>query len=247
MFKILCSDINIFKASFEAVCKIVNEVQMEIDSDGIRLNAIDPSHVTFVHLNIDEYEFDRYECAKPLKICFDTNEFLKYLKRIGKDSLMELSADANYLIIRAEGTTNETFKLKLIEIDDSIPPIPTIEYPNTFKVPTTLFKEIIKDISEFSQKIKITNKENDIKFIAYGDFADAEIQYTSTDTVNDNLPENCSAVYDVVKIEPMLKADKFAKTTSISWGNDMPIFIEMKSENEKQELSFLLAPRIEVE
>lgn len=241
--KIICSDINILKSSFEAISKIVLEVSMEIDSDGLRVNAIDPSHVTFVHLDINEYEFDVFECETPRKICFVTDEFLKYLKRTSKDSVLELSVDGNYLMMRSEGATNKTFKLKLLEDEILVPDLPGIDYPISIDMPTKIFKEVCSDISEFSPKVQISNKGNLIDFVAYGDFTDAEIEYV----YQNDYKEQYSSVYDMEKIKDMLKADKFAKTTYLSWGNDMPLLVEMKSENGNQCLEFLLAPRIEEE
>ena len=239
--RIVCSDLNIFKSSFEAISKIVNEIEMEVDSDGIRVNAIDPSHVTFVHLDINESEFDIFECEKPQKICFTTDEFLKYLKRMNKDSLLELSIDENYLIIHSEGATNKTFKQKLIEIDNSVPDLPKIEFPISVGIETKLFKEICKDIDGFSQKVQISNEGNCIKFIAYGDYTDAEVEYVYQNDITNTF----SSVYDLEKIMVMLKADKFAKETVISWGETMPLLVDMKSGDGNQTLTFMLAPRIE--
>ena len=239
--RIVCSDINIFKSSFEAISKIVNEIQMEIDSDGLRVNAIDPSHTTFVNLDIKEIEFDIFECEKPRSIFFNTDEFLKYLKRINKDSLLEIKVDENYLIIHSEGSTNKTFKLKLMENDYTVPSLPQIDYEMEFEISTKLFKEICNDIVEFSPRMKISNDGNFIRFIAFGDFTDAEIEYIYQNKVT----EKYSAVYDMNKIKDMMKADKFATKTYIHYGNDMPVLIEMKSENENQCLNFILAPRIE--
>lgn len=241
--RLVCSDINIFKSSFEALSKIVNEIRMEVDSDGLRVNAIDSSHVTFVHLGINEYEFDVYECEKPRKITFVADEFLKYLKRVGKDSILELKVDDTYLTIHAEGNTNKTFKMKLMENDSEVPDIPEIDYPINIELDSKTFKEICSDIVEFSQKIKISNHDNYIKFEAFGDFTDAEIEYV----YQNSYKETYTSIYDLEKIKLMLKAEKFAPKTRLSWGNDMPLLVEMRSENENQNLSFLLAPRIEEE
>lgn len=239
--RIVCSDTGIFKSSFEAISKIVNEVQMEIDSKGVRVDAIDSSHVTFVHLDIDEYEFDVFDCDKPERIYFDSGEFLKYLKRVNKDSILELSIDGPYLIIHSEGVTTKKFKLKLLDVENPVPSLPEIEYQISIEMPTKLFKEICGDIVDFSQKLKIKNEGNIIKFESFGAFVDSEIEYI----YQNDISESYSSVYDIYKIKDIMKADKFASNINISFGNDMPILFEMKNENEKQKLDFILAPRIE--
>lgn len=243
MFRIVCSDINLFKSAFGAIANIVNEVEMEIDSDGIRLNAIDGSHVTFVHLNIDEPSFDLYECDKPHKIRFDTDEFLKFIKRANKDSILELSIDSNNLVIRFEGLTNKTFKLRLMDVESDVPPMPDIEYPVRLALETKLFKEIVTDIDNFSQKLEIHNDNEKVLFTAMGDFCDAEIEWEH----GQNIRESCKSIYDLSKIKEMLKADKFSNNCYLLYGSDMPLRVDLQSPDENEILSFLLAPRIEEE
>ena len=45
MFKAVLSDSNILKTSFDAISSIVDEVQMQADKDGLRLDALDRSHI----------------------------------------------------------------------------------------------------------------------------------------------------------------------------------------------------------
>jgi monomeric archaeal DNA polymerase sliding clamp len=52
MFKAVLSDSNILKTSFDAISSIVDEVQMQADDDGLKLDALDRSHITFVHLEL---------------------------------------------------------------------------------------------------------------------------------------------------------------------------------------------------
>ena len=52
MFKAELSDSSILKTSFDAISSIVDEVQIQTDSEGMRLDALDRSHITFVHLEL---------------------------------------------------------------------------------------------------------------------------------------------------------------------------------------------------
>lgn len=241
MTKITCTDINMFKSSFEAINKIVTEIRMEVDNDGVRVDAIDPLHTTFVHLEIDVQEFESYDCDKPRSINFTTDEFLKYLKRMNKNTELELIIDDHYLTIKGTSNTTKTYKLKLIELDNTIPTLPELDYPMTVDLTTKTFKEICNDITEFSDRLKIYNKENIIHFDAYGAYVDTELEYS----YRNDEQETYTSIYDMEKLGNMLKADKFAQKTRLSFGNNMPILVEMKSQNEKQNLSFILAPRIE--
>lgn len=242
MLRLVSSDTNIFKSSFGAISSIVSIVEMELDSDGIRINAIDSSHITFVHLELEESVFDIYECDKAQRICFDIVEFLTYLKRAGKDTLLEIRVDENHIIVHIEGNTNKTFKLKLLDIENNTPPMPEIDYPVTINIPTKTFKDSISDIHAFTEKVKISNDNNVLKFTALGDFADVEVEWEHNQTITTSAESN----YTLDKIKEMMKADKFSRECAISYGNDMPLMLELSSTPEEK-LSFLLAPRIEEE
>ena len=240
--KLICSDVNLLKAPFEALSNVVTTVRMDVDSDGLRIDAIDSAHIMFVHLDVKPLLFDIYECSKPSKLVFQTDEFLKYLKRVSKDSILELTVDDPYLVLRAEGETNKTFKLKLLDEEDNTPSLPEIEYPMEVCLDTKLFKEIYQDIHPFSQKLAIANEGRTILFKGVSDFSDVCIQYVDADAP---LPrENYSSIFDLDKIGNMLKADKFAHEASLRFGSDIPLLVELK-DDEYRNLSFLLAPRIE--
>lgn len=60
MLKARLSDPDILKSSFDAISGIIDEVQMIAKEDGIYMDAIDRSHITFVHLELKNELFDEY-------------------------------------------------------------------------------------------------------------------------------------------------------------------------------------------
>ena len=61
------------------------------------------------------------------------------------------------------------------------------------------------------------------------------------------MEENVRSIFAIENIKEMLKAEKFADSTFIALGNDMPLTLSLKLLNDEGELTFLLAPRIEEE
>ena len=66
-FKLELSDNKIFKDAFSSIRKIIDEVIIECDSEGIRVNALDRSHITFVNMEFKAELFDEYLCDVPEK------------------------------------------------------------------------------------------------------------------------------------------------------------------------------------
>ena len=243
MFKLVLSDPSIFKTSFDAISSIVDEVQIEVDSDGLRLNAIDRSHITYVHLELKESLFDIYECDKPIKLNLDTEELMKVLKRSKNEDVMEVTVDVGNLILTFEGAVKKTFKVKLIDLEYDTPSQPDIPYDIKIPIPVSILKEAIQDIEIVSDRVSFEVDEDKLTLEAVGDFADAKIEYLHGEKIN----EKARAVYAISNIKEMLKAEKFSDNTYLSIGTDMPLTLYLELLNEEGLLSFLLAPRLEEE
>lgn len=243
MFKAVLSDSNILKTSFDAISSIVDEVQMQADSEGLRLDALDRSHITFVHLELKPGLFDEFAIDEPLKINVDTEELMKVLKRAKSDDIVELSVDEGNLIVIFEGEARRRFKIRLIDIEYEAPSPPDLEYPTEFEVPFILLKNSIQDIEIVSDKIVLTVDADKFIAEAEGEFGDAKIEYLH----GEKIDTNARSIFSLEKIKEMLKADKFSDTISLKLGNDMPLNLSLKMISDEGELSFLLAPRIESE
>lgn len=243
MFKAELSDSNILKTSFDAISSIVDEVQIQTDSEGFRLDALDRSHITFVHLELKASLFDEFVCDEPEKINIDTDELMKVLKRSKSDDRVLMSLDEGNFIITFEGEAKRTFKIRLIDIEYESPTPPQLNHPTNIEVPFSLLKDSIQDMDIFSDKIAL--KVDSDRFIASaeGEFGDANIEYLHGEKVE----EPVKSIFSLEKVREMLKADKFSDFAIISLGNDMPLNLTLKMLSEDGELSFLLAPRIETE
>lgn len=243
MFKAVLSDSNILKTSFDAISSIVDEVQMQADSEGLRLDALDRSHITFVHLELKPGLFDEFIIDEPLKINVDTEELMKVLKRAKSDDIVELSVDEGNLIVIFEGEARRRFKIRLIDIEYEAPSPPDLEYPTEFEVPFILLKNSIQDIEIVSDKIVLTVDADKFIAEAEGEFGDAKIEYLH----GEKIDINAKSIFSLEKIKEMLKADKFSDTILLKLGNDMPLNLSLTMVSDEGELSFLLAPRIESE
>jgi proliferating cell nuclear antigen len=243
MFKAELSDPNILKTSFEAISSIVEEVQIQTDSEGLRLDALDRGHITFVHLNLKASLFDEFVCDDPEKINIDTDEFMKVLKRCKSDDKVYLSLDEGNFILTFEGEAKRTFKIRLIDIEYEAPTPPSLDYVTKIDVPFRLLKDSIQDIDIFSDKIIFAIDEENLKVSAEGEFGDAYIEYIH----GEKITEPVKSIYSLDKIREMLKADKFTEVATVCIGDDMPLTLKLVMDSGEGELSFLLAPRLEAD
>jgi len=243
MFKAELSNPNILKTSFDAISSIVDEVQIQTDGEGFRLDALDRSHITFVHLELENSLFEEFVCDEPEKINIDTDELMKVLKRSKANDRVIMSLDEGNFILTFEGEAKRTFKIRLIDIDYDSPTPPELKYPTEFEVPFSLLKDSIQDMDIFSDKLTLMVDSEKFMASASGEFGDANIEYIH----GEKIDTDAKSVFSLEKIREMLKADKFSEVATIYLGNDMPLTLTLKRVTGDGKLSFLLAPRIENE
>jgi proliferating cell nuclear antigen len=243
MFKAELSDSSILKTSFDAISSIVDEVQIQTDSEGFRLDALDRSHITFVHLELKSSLFDEFICDEPEKINIDTDEFMKVLKRSKSTDRVIMSLDEGNFIITFEGEAKRTFKIRLIDIEYESPTPPQLNSPTKFEIPFNLLKDSIQDMDLFSDKITLMVDSEKFRASAEGEFGDANIEYIH----GEKIDTEAKSVFSLEKIREMLKADKFSEMAIINLGTDIPLYLTLRRVDGEGELSFLLAPRIESE
>ena len=218
-------------------------MQIQTDSEGFRLDALDRSHITFVHLELKSSLFDEYICDEPEKINIDTDELMKVLKRSKANDRVLMSLDEGNLILTFVGEATRTFKIRLIDIEYDSPAPPSLDYPTEFEIPFTLLKDSIQDMDIFSDKITLMVDQENFYASAEGEFGDANIEYLHGEKIDTKV----KSIFSLEKIREMLKADKFSEIATIGLGDDMPLTLTFKRVADDGELSFLLAPRIESE
>lgn len=244
MLKLELLDNKIFKEAFDSISKIVDEVVCDVDSSGFHVTAIDRSHICFVELNLEPSVFEEFECSKPERLCIDTQEFMRILKRAKKNDVLRLGNDEGNLIISFIGDVDRTFKIRLIDMDYESPKAPAIELPCGVNVDSGLIKDAIGDMELFSDKLYFLINPEYFIVNSDGEFGDASFQYLHGEN---GISESVKSSFSINKLKDIFTASKFSDIVNINLGTDMPMIIDFELITGDGDLKFLLAPRIEAE
>ena len=87
MFKCVINDVKQFTSTITVTEKIVEEIRFTADSEGLRYNQLDRSHVSFINMEADTDYFLDYEIDEPETFVVDAQEMVKILKREKKDTI----------------------------------------------------------------------------------------------------------------------------------------------------------------
>lgn len=176
-----------FKAAFEVLKDILNDINIYFDKDGMRILTLDTARVALVDFELQSDNFEEYECGEPVVAGVNVTNMFKLLKTISNtDTLsMELNNRDN-IKITIENSAKKSctkFELKLLDIDEDHIEVPDIPIASVTILPSMDFQRICRDMNNLSSEIEIKRAENRLVISCMGDFANQETELDCVDTV----------------------------------------------------------------
>lgn len=221
------------------ISELVSEVKFKITPDGMGLTALDPANVSMVSFFIPKYAFSHYESNnETLGVSLDSLK--QVLKRCKAGSNLILETEDNLLKIQILDKIKRSFTLSLIDISSEEKEIPNLEFSSKVELDSADFISAIEDCAIVSDACTFSIKNGKFYIEAAGlNSASSEF---SADEVKIEA-ENCRSKYSLEYLQKFMKASKISPKTVVRFSNDYPLRIDYR--NEKVELSFILAPRVE--
>ncbi|MBP2172389.1 DNA polymerase sliding clamp [Methanococcus voltae] len=269
MFKAVC-DAKDFKKIINATSNLVDEICFEVDEEGIKASAMDPSHVALVSLNIPKTVFSEY-----ISGIHDLGIDLEALKKIMARSksndtiIMEYDEEKNKLLTTFKNNVTRNFSMALYDISSNNLKVPDIEYPNKVSIKAGAFVEALKDSELVNDHIILSINSSDNQFVisSKGDLNYSETIFSlsksetevvsseenegaveSEEVINNvmveyKVLENSKSTFNLAYLKDITKSTASEDILDIYLGEDMPVKVEYNIGGAK--LVFLLAPRIE--
>lgn len=251
MFKAKMADAKLLKDMISAIATLIDEATFDINSDGIKLRAMDPSRVAMVDFEWPKTVFDKYSCSGPMKMCINISEMLKLLKRTGKDESVELSLDekTGRLQLTITGNYVRSFNMPTLEAVEEEVPTPKVAFNVKLKVTTDGLSQAIEDANLVSDHVRLEIDKEKMVMRAAGDIMGATIEMKKgSDALLDlEAKEASKATFSLSYLSDIVKAAAAtSEVATIEFSSDMPIRLDFQ-QPEEGKLTFYLAPRIEVE
>jgi len=236
-----------FKACFEVLKDILNDVNMCFTPEGIKITTLDTARAALVDLNLTGENFESYTC-EPIGIIAGiniTNTF-KLLKPITNNDTLSLKIKdkefINFTIENENKKSNTEFKLKLLDIDEDQIEIPEIDIDVTSVLSSIDFQRICRDMTNLATEIKITRDANKLVFSCEGDFANQITEIECMD--NENFTGKLTGLYSLKYLNLFTKATGMCSTVQIMMEKNMRFLILQYNVANLGELRFYLATRL---
>lgn len=225
-----------FRILSESFKSVFTEVSMVFDHDGIKMTTVNKPRTLVTSMQLYADKFQVYKCHEPRTVGFETDNFYKLLKKIGKDDVLTLQVRAdspNELIIIVENSEDDLItrnSLKLLDNDANINIISTLGFPCVLTLPSNLFQKIIRDIGVLESKtVSMTSVGESLIFSSKCKFSSHESTLGNKDndvTIERRGEGIIQGTYLMEHLAILTKCSGLCKTIEMYMRNDYPLMIK---------------------
>ena len=243
-----------FKQVIDALKDILMDVNLEFDETGMKIIAMDTTHVVMVHLKLNADKFEKYFCEKKLFIGINILKLHMLIKTICNGDILTLFVDkeeTNKLGIQIENTNKNlrtTYYLSMLDINALEFHIPPVDFQSIITMPSGDLQKIIRDMSNLSDNIEIRSIENSIYFKCKGDCVQQETVLGTENNQNlvivnnNNTQEIIQGVYNLKYLAMFTKCTNLNNVVEVYLKNNFPIILKY-SVASLGEIKLCLAPQ----
>ena len=225
----------------EVISDLVTEVRIKVNEFGMSITAMDPANVAMIGFKLPKSAFSQFETGNE-SLGINLDSLKQILKRIGAGSSLVLEKKGNMLNIQIHDRIMRHFNLSLIDIESEEKEMPNLEFSSKVELDSIDLIASVEDCGVVSDACTFIIENG--KFIIEAKGLNSARSEFSGDEAKIQA-ENCKSRYSLEYLQKFLKGAKMSDKTTLSFANDHPLRMDIKTES--IELNFILAPRVETE
>lgn len=169
-----------FKTLIESLKDVLLDCAFEFDDAGLKLIALDTSHVVLVHLRLDADKFETYTCLRQLHVGVNMIKLFTLVKTVSNNDTLTLfidETDINHLGIRIESPdTNRrtTYLFNILDLDAVKIDVPSVDFSTSVTMDSGVLLKLVRDMHSHAEKVSISALNNCLYFKCIGDFSTQE-------------------------------------------------------------------------
>ncbi len=247
VLRLTMADAKTLRNILTSLSALVDEACIIADGDGLKVKAMDPSHVAMVDFEWSKSAFEEFEVDKPTTIGLNLEETLKLLRRASDESL-ELNFDESVgkLEVKLSGRYKRRLTIPTLQLTgEEIPPL-KIEFDATAKITSSCLARTVADAATVSDILRFKATADKLIMEASGEFGEimVELDKTSEALLDLQVKQPCSASYSLTFLEDIVKsASNLAGTVNLEFSTDKPL--KLNFEILQGKLVYYIAPYVE--
>ena len=243
-FKATMENSRVIKGIIEAISFLIDETYIYMRPDGMKLNAIDSSHVAMLLAFLPKELFTEYKCEQDAKVGISVADLVKVLRRAKATDEVQLRVEAkdkNTLLLTLKGDkSTRTFKLKSKEIPgydakeegllESFEETLKDKFSASVSFDCAVLDEVVKDASIISDllKVNVNAAEKQLVFNASDESGEVDIQIDleGKGVLAKDVKNDAEGIYSLNFLENIIKVQTFIDHFEIAMGNNIPMKIK---------------------
>ena len=236
----------VLKEVVDVVSTLVDEAKFSVTKKGIEIKVVDPAHVAMIDLSLGKGGFEEYKSSDvELGVDIDKTKEVLRLAKPGDMIEMEHDDDRNRLIFRVG---NITRRMSLVDTTGmSDPKVPNLNLPVKVVVKTEEIRQGIRASESVSDHIALVATSEGFEMISEGDTDSVNLKLSKDLLEELDCKEDTRSLFPLDYFSNIIKTLTTASVITMHMGSDYPVKMEFSIANEKGEVTYLLAPRIESE
>ena len=244
---------NAFRTLIEVLKDVLNDINITFDETGMKIIAMDGSHVALIHMKLYADKFEYFFCEKRTVIGLSMGSWYKLMKTLNNSDTLSMYIDSDnsdelcIKIDNADKNSSTTFKLKLLDIDEEEFNIPDVEINCIITMPSNDFQRMCRDMYNIGDTVELTSDNDGLNFACTGDFACQETYIGETThglTFSKKDSDIISGKFSLKYINLFTKSTNLCNTIELYLKHDYPLVLKYNVAN-LGEIRFCLAPKAE--
>jgi proliferating cell nuclear antigen len=228
-----------FKQVIDAHKEILMDVNLEIDETGIKIVAMDNTHIVLIHLKLDADKFEIYECTKKTYVGINMLRLHALIKTITNNDILSIyikKDDPNHLGITIENNDKNyktNYKLSVLDIDVLNLDIPPVDFHTIINMPSNYLQKIIRDMNNLAEFIEFRNIGDKLILSCKGDFCDQETILGSEKSQSITIKKNSTdeeqeiiqGIFSLKYLSIFTKCTNLSNNVELYLKNNYPIIL----------------------
>ncbi len=241
----------VWKTCVGAMVNLIEEAAFKFAPEGVKMRAMDPSHVALIDFELPAEAFAEYKVKQPVVLGVNLAEMNKIISRAKADDelIFELDQERNRLGVTFKGASTRKLSLPLIDIGEAELPEPKIQFTAKVDVQAGVLQDGLKDAEVVGDSVRFEINDGGFFIAAESDRGTAELKLAKGDKglLELNVDQPARAAFNTKYLSDMTRSASSSDSMKINLGTDLPVQLDFPVAEGKGRLRFLLAPRIEAE
>lgn len=232
------------KELISVVSTLVDEAKFSITPDGISLRAVDPAHVAMVDIKLDKEAFEEYK-ADEIDLGVDISKLDQFLRLAKSGDVVDLTHDEDKRRLNVV-VGNTTKRMSLIDTTGMTDPkVPNLNLPTKVSLMVEDITQGIRASESVSDHIALIATPEEFELICEGDTDQVQLKIEKENLLELKTDEKARSLFPLEYFSSMMRSVPSGTKISLNLGVDYPVRIEFNIADDKGEVKYFLAPRIE--